>query len=81
MLCDFGSSTLDCTCFGESSYKVGTERWDAPEFYAGDEYVPRTKQSDIWALGCVAIEVSLSHRDPFIFEMGLSLKDDVVNIF
>ncbi|KAG8722050.1 hypothetical protein FRC09_006899 [Ceratobasidium sp. 395] len=55
-LCDFGSSIIDCSC---SSMKSGTEGsiwWDSPELWE-DEEGNRTRESDIWALGCLSIEI------------------------
>ncbi|KAG9078415.1 hypothetical protein FRC06_008377, partial [Ceratobasidium sp. 370] len=54
-ICDFGSSIIDCNC---NSMRGGTEGsiwWDSPELWE-DEDENRTKQSDVWALGCLAVE-------------------------
>lgn len=32
--------------------------WESPELWQGQEPGPRTFKSDIWAFGCVALEVS-----------------------
>ncbi|CAE6443276.1 unnamed protein product [Rhizoctonia solani] len=55
---DFGSSRLACfDCSRNLSDPVGTFLWDSPE--VGMEETGRTKWSDIWAVGCVALEVQL----------------------
>ncbi|CUA67711.1 hypothetical protein RSOLAG22IIIB_07548 [Rhizoctonia solani] len=56
---DFGSSRLACLdCVsGNLSDPEGTVLWDSPE--VGMEETGRTIWSDIWAAGCVALEVQL----------------------
>ncbi|KAG9124118.1 hypothetical protein FRC07_012763 [Ceratobasidium sp. 392] len=57
-ICDFGSSIIDCICYDGPKDQEGTVAWDSPELYEEDD-VTRTKQSDIWALGCVALEIQM----------------------
>ncbi|CAE6509748.1 unnamed protein product [Rhizoctonia solani] len=62
---DFGSSRLNCSCCKHSNIQVGTTLWDSPEVAA--EESGRTVQSDMWAVGCVALEVQL---DTFPYTAG-----------
>ncbi|KAG8782993.1 hypothetical protein FRC12_020231 [Ceratobasidium sp. 428] len=57
-ICDFGSSTIVCDCTHDTQEKEGSLWWDSPELYEDDDaYNRRTTASDIWALGCVAVEL------------------------
>jgi serine/threonine protein kinase len=56
-ICDFGSASIDCACYAGSAQQDGTVPWDSPELWLFDEEGPRTYRSDIWAFGCVALEV------------------------
>ncbi|KAG8685658.1 hypothetical protein FRC11_010266, partial [Ceratobasidium sp. 423] len=62
---DFGSSRLNCSCCKQLNIQVGTPLWDSPEVAA--EESGRTVQSDMWAVGCVALEVQL---DVFPYTAG-----------
>ncbi|KAH7338445.1 kinase-like domain-containing protein [Rhizoctonia solani] len=64
-IADFGSSRFDCSCCKSLNTQVGTPLWDSPEVAA--EESGRTVQSDIWAVGCVALEVQL---DTFPYTAG-----------
>lgn len=59
-LCDFGFSSMKVdkgSSLVESSAANGTWRWMSPELLSDDN--PRhTKASDIWAFGCLLVEVS-----------------------
>ncbi|KZV94485.1 kinase-like protein, partial [Exidia glandulosa HHB12029] len=64
LLCDFGlASVMDASYFAHNSPSKGTWRWMAPELFATDD-ARHTTYSDIWALGCVALEI-LSGCIPF----------------
>ncbi|KAF8599962.1 kinase-like protein, partial [Ceratobasidium sp. AG-I] len=54
-ICDFGSSRICCGCYDGPEDQDGTAQWDSPELWSGES---RTSSSDIWAFGCVALEVS-----------------------
>ena len=56
-LADFGVAVLaDAgSCSGISTRSGGAARWCAPEVLKGE---PSSKESDIYAFGCVCIEVS-----------------------
>lgn len=56
-ICDFGSSSIDCTCCNGPKRPTGTTPWDSPELWMDEEEGPRTPKSDMWAFGCVALEV------------------------
>ncbi|CUA74887.1 hypothetical protein RSOLAG22IIIB_11560 [Rhizoctonia solani] len=69
-ICDFGSSSINCPCYTGPRGQQGTIPWDSPELWmpADDdddddddekEAPARTTQSDIWAFGCVALEVQM----------------------
>ncbi|CAE6451679.1 unnamed protein product [Rhizoctonia solani] len=62
---DFGSSRLDCKSCTNANLQVGTLLWDSPE--VASEESGRTFQSDVWAVGCVALEVQL---DSFPYTAG-----------
>ncbi|KAJ1305026.1 hypothetical protein OPQ81_000067 [Rhizoctonia solani] len=53
---DFGSSKLQCWCFTGQNDQPGTMLWDSPELFEDE---PRTPSSDVWAFGCVALEVQM----------------------
>lgn len=55
-ICDFGSSVINCSCDTGSKDREGSVLWDSPELWQEDDGT-RTHQSDIWALGCVILEV------------------------
>ncbi|KAG8699613.1 hypothetical protein FRC08_005187 [Ceratobasidium sp. 394] len=57
-ICDFGSSIIDCVCYDGPKDQEGTVAWDSPELYEEDDAI-RTKQSDVWAFGCVALEIQM----------------------
>ncbi|KAG8794986.1 hypothetical protein FRC12_019313 [Ceratobasidium sp. 428] len=57
MICDFGSSRIECTCYDGPEDQWGTLQWEAPEIHEGN---PSTTSSDIWAFGCLALEVGTS---------------------
>lgn len=56
-ICDFGSSVINCSCDGGPKDRKGTVLWDSPELAEEDDSI-RTFQSDVWAFGCVMLEVS-----------------------
>lgn len=56
-ICDFSSSVINCSCDGGPKDREGTVLWDSPELWEEDDNL-RTHQSDIWAFGCVMLEVS-----------------------
>lgn len=59
-LCDFGFSAIlveHSQYFTEQTSMKGTCRWMAPELFEDDDPKP-TIASDIWACGCLFIEVS-----------------------
>ncbi|KDN42049.1 hypothetical protein RSAG8_07094, partial [Rhizoctonia solani AG-8 WAC10335] len=71
-ICDFGSSSINCTCYSGPQEQDGTLPWDSPELWMpgddgddggdgddGDQTRLRTKRSDVWAFGCVALEVQM----------------------
>ncbi|QRV95967.1 Tyrosine kinase catalytic domain protein [Ceratobasidium sp. AG-Ba] len=58
-LCDLGSSVIDCGCFGDQVDRKGTTAWESPELWKGETYT-RTRESDVWAFGCVALEVQMN---------------------
>ncbi|KZV83913.1 kinase-like protein [Exidia glandulosa HHB12029] len=53
-LSDFGYSVLVAERLGSTSSHLGTLRWFAPEFM--ETGARRTREADIWALGCVVLE-------------------------
>ncbi|CAE6531171.1 unnamed protein product [Rhizoctonia solani] len=57
-IADFGSSRFDCDGCKSLNTQAGTMLWDSPEVAA--EESGRTAQSDMWAVGCVALEVQLN---------------------
>ncbi|KZV93896.1 WD40 repeat-like protein [Exidia glandulosa HHB12029] len=52
---DFGFSVFLADHSGNTSSHLGTARWFAPESL--QEHAHRTREADIWALGCVILEV------------------------
>ncbi|KZV80608.1 kinase-like protein [Exidia glandulosa HHB12029] len=65
-LCDFGFSSMraeHAPIISSDSSMKGTYRWMAPELFAHDR-ARHTKQSDIWASGCLFLEVQ-SGRVPY----------------
>jgi serine/threonine protein kinase len=67
--CDFGSSNINCQCYTGPREQEGTIPWGSPELWL--EESPRTPEADIWAFGCIALEVSyksLSYCIHFITE-------------
>ncbi|QRV92144.1 Serine/threonine-protein kinase [Ceratobasidium sp. AG-Ba] len=59
---DFGSSLIECKCQGLAEVESGTFPWDAPERFVGGKVTPK---SDIWAFGCVSLEI-LMDTPPYI---------------
>ncbi|KAG9093924.1 hypothetical protein FS749_013475 [Ceratobasidium sp. UAMH 11750] len=53
-ICDFGSSCIACDCYDGPRDQPGTVQWDSPEVR---EDAPRSSSSDVWAFGCLALEV------------------------
>ncbi|KDN33533.1 hypothetical protein RSAG8_13380, partial [Rhizoctonia solani AG-8 WAC10335] len=70
-ICDFGSASVECGCYSGPKVQEGTMAWDSPELWMQDEDAerededfeeeirPRTQKSDVWAFGCVALEVQI----------------------
>ncbi|KAG8761413.1 hypothetical protein FRC11_013912 [Ceratobasidium sp. 423] len=62
-ICDFGSSSINCVCYTGPREQEGTVLWDSPELWVpqedSDETPSRTRQSDVWAFGCLALEVQM----------------------
>lgn len=61
-IADFGFSSIQTddepvSILAHSSSVKGTWRWMAPELLADDDDARHTKESDVWAYGCVLIEV------------------------
>ena len=66
-LCDFGSAReLEFQCL-RGSLSEGTALWCAPECYQQD--ARQTVKRDIWALGCVYLEMLCRHW-PWSFQLG-----------
>lgn len=66
MLADFGLSrvVMETSTGWTTSSSRGSCRWMAPQLFGGIEnevMVPVTVESDVWAFGCLCIEVSLSN--------------------
>ncbi|KAG8700422.1 hypothetical protein FRC09_005959 [Ceratobasidium sp. 395] len=57
MICDFGSSRIECICYDGPEDQWGTLQWEAPEIHEGN---PSTTSSDIWAFGCLALEAQFA---------------------
>ncbi|KXN90844.1 Serine/threonine-protein kinase HT1 [Leucoagaricus sp. SymC.cos] len=60
LITDFGlSHVVLSTGVVTTRATLGTMRWSAPELLAddSDDYIPPTKESDIWSLGCLLHEV------------------------
>lgn len=66
-LCDFGFASMlaeeEGSLSRQSSSAKGTWRWMAPELFTVDD-ARHTKESDVWAFGCVVFEV-LSGKVPY----------------
>ncbi|CAE6457698.1 unnamed protein product [Rhizoctonia solani] len=82
-ICDFGSSSISCACYSGPQEQEGTLPWDSPELWVpgedddDDDRVPsRTERSDIWAFGCVALEIQmgLTPWDPFDMRNAEAMK-------
>ncbi|CAE6520325.1 unnamed protein product [Rhizoctonia solani] len=69
-ICDFGSARIECKCYSGPTEQEGTMAWDSPELWLRDEtdetmdgdeekIQPRSQKSDVWAFGCVALEVQM----------------------
>ncbi|KAG8742751.1 pkb-activating kinase-like protein [Ceratobasidium sp. 414] len=59
---DFGLSRIHHFCVDGPEDESGTARWESPELLVDN---PRkTKQSDIWAFGCIALQVQFG-RFPY----------------
>jgi 3-phosphoinositide dependent protein kinase-1 len=56
-ICDFGSSLIGCDCYTGPEEQDGTAQWDSPELFEDNR---RTTCSDIWAFGCVVLEVCIA---------------------
>lgn len=61
-ICDFGSSRIVCPCYTGPDEQQGTMSWESPELWQKEEPGPRTFESDIWAFGCVALEVQMGMK-------------------
>ena len=62
-VCDFGLASIleDGTrALSVQTTTSGTVRWMAPELFAAD-HAPHTSWSDIWAYGCLVLEVQYDH--------------------
>lgn len=65
IIADFGISRVVMTLAGKTAYdNHATLRWKAPELCFGDTELP-TKESDIWAFGCICYEVATGGEPPF----------------
>ncbi|KAJ3570019.1 hypothetical protein NP233_g4676 [Leucocoprinus birnbaumii] len=67
LLADFGLSHVAMsTGLLTTRISQGTMRWTAPELLADDseDYIPPTKESDIWSLGCLLYE-AFTRKLPF----------------
>ncbi|KAF8688671.1 hypothetical protein RHS03_09529, partial [Rhizoctonia solani] len=73
-ICYFGSSAIECACYAHPENRpAGTPQWYSPELWVStkedddDTERSRTQQSDIWAFGCVTLEVQMGMMpwDPF----------------
>ncbi|KAJ1301301.1 hypothetical protein OPQ81_003703 [Rhizoctonia solani] len=75
-ICDFGSSSIECGCYSGPHEQEGTVPWDSPELWMEEDEPLRTHQSDIWAYGCVALEVQMGLMpwDPFNERNGRAMK-------
>lgn len=65
VLADFGFASMRADhsasfILSPSSAMKGTYRWMAPELFGDGDSLPHTTRSDIWAFGCVVLEVPLS---------------------
>lgn len=60
-ICDFGFARMlaeHSTSYSEHTSMKGTVRWMAPELLSEDD-ARHTTHSDVWAFGCLCIEVSV----------------------
>ncbi|CAE8593683.1 unnamed protein product, partial [Polarella glacialis] len=58
-LCDFGlTESMDKTHMSRKEAEAGSPRYMAPEFF--DARCKLTEKIDIWALGCLAVEVLIN---------------------
>ncbi|KZV83213.1 kinase-like protein [Exidia glandulosa HHB12029] len=67
LICDFGLATIltgDQSAQTFSSFVKGTCRWMAPELFEHDQ-AKHTKASDVWAFGCVILEVRKESASSF----------------
>ncbi|KAG9096634.1 hypothetical protein FRC06_008480 [Ceratobasidium sp. 370] len=55
-ICDFGSSRISCGCYTGPAVQYGTYQWYSPERF---ETSAPTPESDIWAFGCVVLEIQM----------------------
>ncbi|KAH7325150.1 kinase-like domain-containing protein [Rhizoctonia solani] len=68
-ICDFGSASIECQCYSGPKGQEGTMAWDSPELWlrneddenteVEEELRLRSQKSDVWAFGCVALEVQM----------------------
>ncbi|KIM21076.1 hypothetical protein M408DRAFT_81026, partial [Serendipita vermifera MAFF 305830] len=60
-ICDFGLAQIfleeGATGMTTTSEHTGTARYLAPELVSSDHTVPPTKESDMYAVGCLGLEV------------------------
>ncbi|KAG8716343.1 hypothetical protein FRC08_009593 [Ceratobasidium sp. 394] len=61
-ICDFGSSRIRHFCINGPEDGGGTPRWESPELLVDNPQ--KTRQSDIWAFACVALQVQFG-RFPY----------------
>lgn len=76
-ICDFGFSAMTADQFSQSTAPGGTQRWMAPELFS-KEYARHTTASDVWAYGCVVLEVEAG-RIPYKGHNNVSFLLAVVN--
>lgn len=76
MICDFGMAKIIeevSTGLTTTGRSIGTVRYTSPEIVMDDDYI-HTLQSDIWAWGCMAFQVSgQSHNKNLGIDMYLPL--------
>jgi serine/threonine protein kinase len=58
-LADFGLSRISTEVANSITISEGSIRWSAPELFKSDEVV-RTAESDLYAIGCVFLEVRIA---------------------
>ncbi|KZV99923.1 WD40 repeat-like protein [Exidia glandulosa HHB12029] len=56
---DFGFTVIVAERSGNTSSHLGTYRWFAPESF--EAHAHRTREADMWAFGCVILEVRTLH--------------------